>query len=1217
MIEKKAYIVTHVDSDTASDKREVNTAADIVNLEVTNNQGMASLSPVRDRIPYSSEVVGKILGYCELNTMLYFISKDLISHQVSLKSMDFSTGSIENLTSAGLAINYADDAILDMIIIKETEDIIKVYWCGGGEQLCSMNVLRGAGMDVYDPRVVKPQQLYTPVVTDTLVGGALKAGVVQYAYSQFELHGNETVISGLSLPSAVSIDMLGGASKEIMNLSKEVSFTIADYTKYDWIRVFSIHYQELDQLPKITLIYEAKILSSDFKIIDDGNLFLAEYSLDSFLFIGGKVIHGTTIAQKNNRLFLGNYNQTFFDLPSPYDVNFDCRVYQYNAAGTAAVIKMTDGSNAISVGMDYSIVPETHDCVNSDPNLYLYKKGTAVVGATGPNFELSVVSTTPTDVNDFRKIKSLKQGETYRIGMVLTDEFMRETPVKWMCDIKIPRYDDYPLIGISVRYYGTIFLWDTAGVKGYKIVIAQRKERDRTVSSQGVVIPGTQWSHYVSYELGFPYFTPFPQVKRILNSAAVNLGGDISTFIKAGIDYSARTTVDTIYPSLRDDICFVYSSDSIFEGNLSSPYSSLYISRMGSDTDDGSTSKSKTVIKIWKNGSIFDSSSYGYIKYNGFSANISIYPNIMFNEVGYEAANIYQFEITHVHKYTVIDSTEAKTVTLLNPAVYMDKNSYLMIDSLGISSFVNIAPFVAIGSTNPEPANYASQNASCFVFKADFNWHKSITNVGWGAYVDKASLIANQVRMPIVELLRTLPNQYGGNSYGVKQNTTYLLNGEFKPLDGLTNIYYIGDVTIGPLIVNLSDGLDTKQDNYWNVYQYVILDYVENNVDVYSRYDTLYARIGSSYIPESTLFNAYRIDDNHKLLGAYNQANNIRVAYGTPATFSVVSNYPTSIITTEVKISNEVVDSWSRFLPNESLNLQGTYGSLIKLYNFKNELYAFQEKATAQLLIEPKIQIQASSDTGVELGTGSILYNYQYINTLSGTIAPFSIVTDGNLLFYYDHITNTINAITGEEISKTRTFQTIMNSHIPSNPQMVTGAYSNVRNEFYWYCKDTLIVYNTLLQKFQRRDTVEDSDFYFGFRGVLFSKNSLNSSIYLQYGSNIKKPGTITYNFAPDPMYDKVFHNIEYRSRGSLVITSILVNTAGGLTALSTTVEGEDRVKGFEKFRIKRVHLPRIYNSRDRIRDTHILVTLTLQDLSVDSSRSYLDDLVLMYNIKG
>lgn len=1218
MVEKEKYVVTHIDADTATDKREPNTALDIVNLEVTNNRGTASLSPIPDKSQFGTNYIGEILGRIEFSNstgaFIYFIV--LNSGGVCyVTKLDIATQSITNVTPAGMSVTYSSGTILDTVIVQETEDIIKLYWCGGGEQLCSINVLEVLPDEIYDPRIVQPIELTVPVITSTLVGGSLKAGTIQYAYSLFQLHGSETLLSDLSLSSSISKDYKGGESGQVMNLSKRVEITLTNYEAYPYIRIYSIHYQELNQLPKVTLIYESKIISNTVSIIDDGNLFISEYSLDEFYMIGGKLIVANTISQKNNRLFIGNFKNTFFDVP--FSDAFDWRVYQYSLSSDIAFIEMEDGSDMRRVPSDF-VIPETFDCVNSGITTYKYRKNSTQVGATGKNFELAILDD---PAGDLEKNKSLKQGEIYRIGIVFFDKYMRKSPAKWMVDIQIPRYTTYPLLGLTIRFAGNLAAWQAAGVTGFQSVIVQRPERDRTVSSQGVLIPGVEWVKYVTGDMAYPYVTPGPLVKRILNSSLSNLGGNIYVNITPDVDYSTRVTVDTKYPRRQDLYEFMFSSDTIFEEEPSAPYSQLYISRRGASTDSPITSQGRTFIKLWKDGAIFsDIEKYG-IRYNDLTALISGFPQQLFTEVAPSGAEIQQFEVTHIHKHTVEQINENKVVTLDLPSTFIDRNSSKSYSNFQVATFSDLFELIADGSTNPEPASYSSQFPKCFFFQAPMGWNENITGTpeSWGVFAIRSSLVADETKLPIVELVRTVRNQYGGKTHQVKNSNAYLVNGTYTKIDH-SGFWpadsYIGDVTIGPLIINLSDGLDTKKDNYWNIYQYITLDRVEHNVDVYSRYDELYSKLTNPSI--NTLWNAYRLDDNHKLLGAYNQENTLHPVYGSPETFTAVTDYPNSVVASKVKIPNEVVDSWISYLPNENLTLQGSYGTLTKLFNFKNEIYAFQERATSQLLIQPKVQIQASIESGVELGTGQVLYNYQYINTVSGTVAPLSIVTDDNLLFYYDHITNTINAITGEEISKTRFIQGLLNSHIPSSPKKMTAAYSSIRNEFYFYFKDTLIVYNTILQQFQRRETVDDSTYYLSARGLLFSTNSAVSPLYLHYSDTVKKEGEVTYVFAPNPTNEKVFHNIEYRSRGDIRITEVSVKTAGGLTGITSIVGSSTRVKTFEKFRIKRLHLPRIEGSRDRIRDTHILTTLKIQDGIGDTTeRSYLDDLVLMYNIKG
>ncbi len=437
-----------------------------------------------------------------------------------------------------------------------------------------------------------------------------------------------------------------------------------------------------------------------------------------------------------------------------------------------------------------------------------------------------------------------------------------------------------------------------------------------------------------------------------------------------------------------------------------------------------------------------------------------------------------------------------------------------------------------------------------------------------------------------------------------------MLLGDAVALDPAANTYYIGDVTVGPLIINRMDGLDRRAPHNWNVYDYIEIAYLEHNVDVYSRYDKLYDWFEGTY-PD--FISTYRLKDNRLLLPAYNQEDKLITALAKPITFDSVTEFGASIIASEVKFPNEVIDSWTEFLPNEVMNLQGMYGPINKLYNFKNEIISFQTTAVASIAIQPRVQIQTDDAIGVELGTGAILYDYTYLVTKSGTIAMRSITDDSHTLFYYDHLTNTINSLDGNEVTVAFKVDNLMTEHEPIDKENVQGIYINDRREFLFTLEDKTLVYSSALGGFQRTDFGEVADTQILFKGKahFFSPDTGDTSPIVERYAEVSslQNQQLTYIFAPDPTNDKVFHNLEFRYQGLFTINNVLA------TMINEGVDANDASpKIADKFGIGRYHLPRLDGTRERLRTTSIRVSLNFDAGEEDLK---IHDMVIMYNIKG
>jgi len=327
MIKKERYVATHLDTDSAPDKRDTTSYYAAYNLEVVNNGRLLSINPTKTKGVFDSGTdFGVLVGDVVIDKVLYLFE---------FKSGEPYPDSIYSVTTEAViakvvSSNYGWDADtqLDVVGNRENENIIKVYWADSVNQLRALNVVDAPYADGTIADIVLPVSLSKPT-TETIQGGNLIAGKVQYAYSLFNLHGVESVISNLSQPLSISYDMVGGESGEVMPLSAEVTIDAID-TTFEYIRVYSIHYQEANQIPKITLIYETKIAGTSLTITDDGNLFISELSYEQFVFLGGVLIIPKTIASKDNRLFAANYKTTNFDIDNT--IPLDCRVFGFGIA---------------------------------------------------------------------------------------------------------------------------------------------------------------------------------------------------------------------------------------------------------------------------------------------------------------------------------------------------------------------------------------------------------------------------------------------------------------------------------------------------------------------------------------------------------------------------------------------------------------------------------------------------------------------------------------------------------------------------------------------------------------------------------------------------------------------------------------------------------------------------------------------------------------------
>lgn len=1560
MVKRERYTATHLDTDSAPDKRDATSYYAAYNLEVVNNGRLLSINPTKTKGEYSSFTFATLVGDVIIDGVLYLFEHkegdpypDSI-YGVSKVIAPATTPTITEIVSSNYG--WSDDTQLDVVGNRENENIIKVYWADSVNQLRALNVVDAPYPDGTVADIVLPVSLSKPTA-EIIQGGNLIAGKVQYAYSLFNLHGVESVISNLSQPLSISYDMEGGESGEVMPLSAEVTLDSID-TTFEYIRIYSIHYQEANQVPKITLIYETKITGATLTLIDDGNLFISELSYEQFVFLGGVLVIPKTIASKDNRLFAANYETTNFDIPddeptldsrvfgfkelaatpeawgpnthlaetwapaiishtpvtytpeayafsagvhsspnsytgrayasipggspviswallgandaSPdnissiaayggigwYEINLQIDLLRTSGSGstTANVIVKTslagvdretinvspydwggvfsttqsenytfdfkatltfdeihvtitnslpaeftmvanswgwklndwealldvpianpgnsgiwkdynindvehggvntldiggnyytpdsvvfdDGSgvadfifytnpgvlvpgnnysgsadvntagvrthiddvhvyaeidatqvfsgynsititsaiasgNAIMIASPYTShviigqvlsdpdvtldlgvqllsaampagtevagisiaslilggmrtsdtgapelkvktaagvptiyttpadVPLTHDAINPDYEVYNLQNDIVTIGYSGTNFALSFASS-----NSLSK-KYLKQGEVYRIGIVYYNEYMQRTPVKWMCDIRTPYASPDYGVYLRAEFIGTAQDFKDVGVASYQLVVVKREPKDRTVSSPGFIVPGVdyEWQNDGSPVTGavHPYYT----LKRILSGTE---GGDIKEDYTSGYDFAPLSAgyFNAAVPVKDDTVMFFYSSDTVFA--IDSLYPPTAIRILGSAraaTNTVPSTHGDTKITLKQDGGVYDSAAIDDLLYFDLTTQVPLMPVGLMRIINVSApAGVLQFEHILQHTYTtIVDPPDTYDNIVLSDSVILKEGESNNLSSIKVANTVNIKKLVELNEGDARIVNYAASFAGSVALKfSSADWHVDPdVIVDWSKF---AISTTDVVYLPLIELLREVINQYGGATYEDKQKNNYLLNGEVSDIDTsgvITN--YIGDVYLGPLNINRSDGLNTFNHAYWNVYDYVYIPRLEHNVDINSRHDNMYS--WSMGLDTQTSYELYRLTDNHQLLGSYNQQNELILGISKPVTFTDVEIFNASIIASKQKFPNEVIDSWTDFLVNDTMNLDGIYGDITKLYNFTNEIFSFQERAVSGITINPRIQIQADDGVGVELGTGTVLYRYKYLTTKSGTKQIWSVTDDGVAIFYYDDVAQSINVHTGEEMSTVKKIRNLMRGlTMPLDPAdlVVRSIYDIGKQDVIFVFEDTSIVYNKYIGEFIRTEDIHD--YIHVFNNKVFSLVSGNLNEH--YAGTNYNPMHITYMFAPMPTMDKVFHNIEYRKIGDNNFNYILAEDTIGRSGLINSPDI------FNKFNINRIHIPRVNGTMERFRDVNILLTLQCPQ---SADLMSVDDMVLMYNIKG
>lgn len=451
--------------------------------------------------------------------------------------------------------------------VNEDSETQKIFWTDNFNYLRYLNVA--------DPQCFATTleslsifPLFTPnvpVLTSINQNGSLTAGVKQYAYRlRNGVSGSSTNFSPVSLmvniiaePEASSYQDYypGGATT-----NKSVTYYISEIdNSYSHIEIAVIERTDSFSVPTISIIKQEPITADIYRFTHYGTEAAISITLEEFLI--SSIVFDTvkSISSKDNYLFATNVV-----INNP-DIDWDARAYRFPISSLNTQIKSADNTITLITSTTLSSVPETHDCINpnQDPDntsggLYNYEAGTTILGGTGTNISYrfktkeliaddiynSIPSTSNyqppyttnnrvTTVNtmngntvfnnDFAptmKSPYLSQlyrtgwcEETYRYGIVLYKNGIK-TPVKWIADIRFPRFNDtnfYPgtaasqnsisdfrlhFIGSDGKLYLQVpyleFTVNTSNhpeITAYEIVRVKREESDKSVLSYFVTSP--------------------------------------------------------------------------------------------------------------------------------------------------------------------------------------------------------------------------------------------------------------------------------------------------------------------------------------------------------------------------------------------------------------------------------------------------------------------------------------------------------------------------------------------------------------------------------------------------------------------------------------------------------------------------------------------------------------------------------------------------------
>jgi len=1211
-------------------------------------------------IPLTS-TTQQIIGYTVTRDSVVLFTTDDAGMDIvwTVSNTDYSI-TLKYLRNLGFSTSSPIQAIFNY----ENENIQKIYWVNGEQQIRFLN-LEYESIDGNEPLLDMPAtsanfvgviDFSQPTITDVVGGGTHTAGMIQYTYNLFRLNSSQTKIAPLSeiIPLDKGDGLGGGDLDDVVGAAPIVQIDDID-TTYTHIKVYAIKYTSLDATPSVSLIEEREIDGTSVTVYDDGTI-ISSLSLEEFLFLGSDPYIPQHIETKDSNLFLFNVQSKAFTMPT----EFDGRAYSFNSLGIAIVYDNvaanTNGipnGTAVSVSTSNYTLEETHDAVNLFPDAFKYQSDGSTLGGEGKYLSYEIV-TNPTLDDDVDNYRFFKSREFYRIGIQFYNQLGQTSLPHWVADFKAPGENlsgEYNTLKVSLNldFYSwlTSYAFDSEDdvPVGYKIIRANRTDADKTILCQGM-LSGMMVNSIRDSEGANLYST---SVKRTDSDVKVKLpniltrtfetidpllanshlqamqinGGGNDTEIQ--YDASERKADTYQYTAMYQ----MYSPEIEFDSVSTNGATEITVPGGITNTDNSywgreivvSTENIDVEGKVLNgisphgsggtnvdiNGSVTNLMDRGLVSdTNGSDADQNIEQNQWYREFkGLVTGTSVTREIYGSPEFT---TRGQGAVTYNNNSKYEYSNSLVGFLSDGEDDFDDD------GSLERAIISINSFGGNCITFVADDGTQSDSTSYLRPKLEDiyQSTGISDTDIVLLGEFTRPqydvfLGGVYGGTSYEDKKRTEYLEIGEYNDIyttnvqinsPGDTYVQQYNFIRISPAdSENITIGVN-------QISELVSIE-LETTVDLKNRNDYSTSAWDSNFQPSYVDYTNYNT--------VYSQQPTLITTTDADYTFREIENFDTRIQATATKIPNESIDSWTDVQSDEILDLDGKYGPINGVVNFRDQIYTFQDNAFALIGINPRVQTQGTDGSSIELGTGSKLYDYQYISTTSGSLNKWGILATGSAIYYLDGLNKRFHRFSKqlEPLSEMKGLHKYLENNLDitslraDNPLLGTGVsmgYDQKNNDVYLtYNNEWTLGYNELLNEFTGFYSYNAPVYIWNKEKFLTVNPNNITSLYETHAGDYNmfydenQPSSIIMILNPEADHECVFNNLEWKSEA---IDSDGTDNNYTWEEVRIWNEFQDSetvtISKIRKMNRKyRLALPRNANSRDRIRNNWAYVELS------------------------
>jgi len=890
--------------------------------------------------------------------------------------------------------------------------------------------------------------------------------VVQFAYRQIDSGGAETIYSpvsamvnlpGKSLTSTALEDFEGDVT--VVNPgSNSVTYDIKGLdTNYDVIEHLVIVYTNSGV--KTIYKFDEEYINStgETTVVCASILEAIQIPLVEFNMLSSGFDKAKDIEVVDNQLIAANTRTNNFV------VDFDARAYRFNSS-TDALLDADTPITLSGPTPAYASVGDTHDAINTyndednagwftAVNQYKYQVDGTTLGGSGlnvsyeftsyasaANFQGSHPTTAPPhiDVNNWGASDgpltlgvmeadgSLKEiqygsqlknnasswlpnnlaghtrGEVYRYAMVFYNNKGSVSFANWIGDIKFPNVDDgFPLMVNNgsfdeLQSLGITFTVDTSSlpssVTAFAIVRVERKEADKTKLGSGIQM-------FFDNQVG----ETLPDIWE--NTGPLGPGASYTTFGNIDVYGVVQPSVNHLadYPGLTQSQ--VANSQAKRLTYMLGPIAQLYNATFKDNDYIDTRGYYNSTLALYGGDQVAASGNRSYAFYYKAEGSLIVNP---YNRERFQIESARDLKVGEY----IFPNTDVMAL-YSDPAIGLANSSYAR---SGGSSAVNETPLglgsikkmLLLDDTNSVTNNTGSPtdaagNAGNLRHPHD-EAHKATIDF------NGTSVSITDVYLKEIQYCRFLLNQYGGNTYADRSKNQYISTNHYQPITDATGSSFTFDVYGGDTYVTYYD--EEQIQFYWNqvtAYKEVYKTPMDNKLStafcfpVESTVNTEY-RSGQHWAADRDAANMGVYESNSWLYNALwnvpNKTEEKFFAQDFLTTF--VEEHPHQLWASDAKIDGELADSWRSFKVANSTEVNGIYGPINRIINFKDRLFFYQDRAFGVASINERSLIQDNSGQELVLGTGGVFPNYDYVSVNTGSYHQFGVVASENALYHYD-----------------------------------------------------------------------------------------------------------------------------------------------------------------------------------------------------------------------